>query len=255
MEFERIMTATFSVTGRFGGILSLPARLMGALQAAVLGAVLLCLPAHANAAPAAPTTSAAAGAHVYLMRGFANIFSLGLDQIAVRLDRQGIPVSVHNYISWAAVADEAAALYRSGRIKTIILVGHSSGATYLPDMVARLDQHGVPVKLAIGLDSIFHTSLTGRVGRYINFYIANGAGTRVEQTSNFRGTLENVDVEQVPGVGHVSIDKNEVIQQKVIAAIDTAVVSGPSPDPMAAPALAPAPSVAKPAPKSKRAAN
>jgi hypothetical protein len=64
-----------------------------------------------------------------------------------------------------------------------------------------------------------------------------------------------VDVEQVPGVGHVSIDKNEVIQQKVIAAIDAAVVSGPSPDPMAAPALAPAPSVARPAPKSKRAAN
>src|SRR6516164_9003914 len=54
MEFERIMTAIFSITGRFGGILSLPARLMGALQAAVLGAVLLCLPAHANAAPAAP---------------------------------------------------------------------------------------------------------------------------------------------------------------------------------------------------------
>ena len=249
------MTTTLSITGRFG----LPARLTGALQVAVLAAMLLGLPTYASAAPAAPaaptapTTSAAAGTRVYLMRGLANIFSLGLDQIAARLERQGIPTSTHNYIAWASVADEAAALYRSGHIKTIILVGHSSGATYLPDMVARLDQQGVPVKLAIGLDSIFHTSLSGRVGRYINFYVANGAGTRVEQTRNFRGTLENVDVERVPGVGHLTIDKNEVIQQKVIAAIDAAVASGPSQEPTATPAPAPAPGIVRQ--KSKRAAN
>src|SRR5262249_36500644 len=158
---------------------------------------------------------------------------LGLDQIAARLEQQGIPTSTHNYIVWASVADEAAALYKSGRIKTIILVGHSSGATYLPDMVARLDQQGVPVKLAMGLDSVFRTSLRGRVGRYINFYVANGAGTRVEKTAGFHGTLENVDVERVPGVGHLTIDKNEVMQQKVIAAIDAAVFSAPGPGPAA----------------------
>ena len=43
-------------------------------------------------------------------------------------------------------------------------------------MVAKLDQLGAPVKLAIGLDSVFRTRLSGRVGRYVNFYIANGAG-------------------------------------------------------------------------------
>ena len=94
-------------------------------------------------------------------------------------------------------------------------------------IVMNLAQQGVPVKLAIGLDSVFHTSLSGRVGRYINFYVANGAGTRVEKSRNFQGTLENVDVESVPGVGHLTIDKNELIQQKVIAAIDAAVRGGP----------------------------
>jgi hypothetical protein len=77
--------------------------------------------------------------------------------------------------------------------------------------------------LAIGLDSVFRTSLTGRVGRYINFYIANGAGTPVEKTRQFQGALENVDVQDVPGVGHVSIDKNQIMQQKVISAIDAVV--------------------------------
>jgi hypothetical protein len=65
------------------------------------------------------------------------------------------------------------------------------------------------------------------VGRYINFYIANGAGTPVEKTKQFQGTLQNVNVESVPGVGHMSIEKNEIMQQKVISEID-AVVFGRS---------------------------
>jgi hypothetical protein len=96
----------------------------------------------------------------------------------------------------------------------------------LPDMVARLDQLGAPVKLAIGLDSVFRTSLSGRVGKYINFYIANGNGEPVAPTQQLRGSLENVNVQNVPGVGHVTIDKNEIIQRKVIAAIDSVVFAG-----------------------------
>jgi len=237
------MASNLSKTMRCGGV-------PGALKIAALSILLLGLPLGAGISQAAPAAQPAA-AHVYLMRGVLNIFSLGMDTIASRLEQQGISASVHNHLAWASVADEAASLYRSGRINTIILVGHSSGATCLPDIVARLDQQGVPVKLAIGLDSVFRTNLTGRVGRYINFYVANGAGTRVEKTAGFRGTLENVDVERVPGVGHLTIDKNELMQQKVIAAIDAAVASGPSVEPVAPPV----PSAPRPVAGSKRAAN
>ena len=231
------MTSNSDNAARLGGLGSPARSRRGVLKAAAAAALLLAVglaPDGAEAAQAAP-----ASAHVYLMRGVLNIFSLGLDQMASRLQAQGIPASVHNHMLWASVADDAAAEYRSGRAKVIILVGHSSGATCLPDMVERLSQQGVPVKLAIGLDSVFHTSLSGRVGKYINFYVANGAGTRVEKTRNFQGTLENVDVENVPGVGHLTIDKNELMQQKVIAAIDAAVASGPGIGP--APGAAPAP--------------
>ena len=247
------MTSNSGNAARSGGFGSLPASRRGALKTAALAVLLFSVvlaPRHAEAAPASP-----AGARVYLMRGVLNIFSLGLDQIAARLQAQGIPASVHNYIPWASVADDAAAEYRSGRANIIILVGHSSGATCLPAMVERLSQQGVPVKLAIGLDSVFHTSLSGRVGKYINFYVANGAGTPVVGTRNLQGTLENVDVENVPGVGHLTIDKNEVMQQKVIAAIDAAVASGPgiAPVPRAAP-VARKPGVATPAASPKHAA-
>jgi hypothetical protein len=189
------------------------------LRAAAMALLLLALPI-GGTANAAVTASGASGVHVYLLRGVLNIFSLGLDDIAAKLRAQGIPVTITNYLAWSSLADEAAAEYRSGRVRTIILVGHSSGATILPDMVARLDQLGAPVKLAIGLDSVFRTSLQGRVGRYINFYIANGNGEPVARTSHLHGTLENVNVQNVPGVGHLTIEKNEIMQQKVISEID-----------------------------------
>jgi hypothetical protein len=205
-----------------------------AFKAAAIAVLLLGLAFAPGAANAAPTSSSA---HVYLVRGVLNIFSLGMDQIASRLQQQGISASVHNHLMWASIADDAVAEYRSGRAKTIILVGHSSGATCLPDIVARLDQQGVPVKLAIGMDSVFHTSLAGHVGRYVNFYVANGAGKRVEKTAGFRGSLENVDVEAVPGVSHLTIDKNEIMQQKVISAIDAVVFNNPTRVSAAAPKL------------------
>jgi hypothetical protein len=230
---------------------ALSTRWLIAFKAAMVAIMLVGLPLKADATPA---TTQAAQTHVYLMRGVLNIFSLGMDQIAYRLEQQGIHASVHNHILWSSVANDAAAAYKSGKVKTIILVGHSSGATCLPDIVASLSAQGVPVKLAIGLDSVFHTSLTGKVGRYINFYIANGVGTRVEKTKNFSGTLDNVDVERVPGVSHVSIDKNELIQQKVIAAIDAAVASGPGVEPAAAKPPG-APGALPPVASTKRAAN
>jgi hypothetical protein len=168
------------------------------LRAAAVAILLLGLappPAGAQPAPMTQTT-----AHVFLMRGVLNIFSLGMDEIAAKLQQQGIKASVHNHVLWASVADDAAAEYRSGRINTVILVGHSSGATVLPDMV---------------------------VGRYVNLYVANGAGKPVQKTNGFRGSLENVDVEAVPGVSHLTIDKNQIIQQKVIATIDSVVFSAP----------------------------
>ena len=62
------------------------------------------------------------------------------------------------------------------------------------------------------------------MGRYINFYIANGAGAPVKKTGPSHGKLENVDVQNVHGVGHMSIDKNRVMQQKVISEIDAVVL-------------------------------
>lgn len=221
------------------GVSQLSAIRVWAICLLLLSAVAIS-PTTARAAP----SQAAATTHVYLLRGVLNIFSLGLDTIGARLEAQGIPVTVANFVSWSSLADEAATAYRAGRLKTIVLVGHSSGATALPDMIAKLNRLGVPVKLAIGLDSVFKTKLSTGAERYINIYIGDGPGEPVKRADGFRGKLDNVDVRGT-GVGHISIDKNEAIQRRVIAEIDAAIMRS----------RAPAAPVAEPgAPRSARAA-
>jgi hypothetical protein len=222
---------------KFFGTLGFPARWSRrSLKPLALAVTLLFLPVLSTASHAV-TASSANGAHVYLLRGVLNVFSLGLDSIAAKLEAQGIPVTITNYLGWSALAEEAAADYRSGKVKTIILVGHSSGATVLPDMVARLSELGAPVKLAIGLDSVFRTSLSGRVGRYVNYYIGNGNGEPVAPTKQLHGTLENVNVSNVPGVGHITIEKNEIMQRRVIGDIDAVVFGSRPREVSAAPVL------------------
>ena len=80
------------------------ARWLIALKAALVAIILIGLPLRANAVPA----SQASQTHVYLMRGVLNIFSLGMDQMAYRLQAQGINASVHNHMLWSSVASDAA---------------------------------------------------------------------------------------------------------------------------------------------------
>jgi hypothetical protein len=177
----------------------------------------------ANSSTSQSNTSKAAVAHAYLMRGAFNIFSLGMDELAAKIERIGVSTTVTNYLSWSSLADEAVASYRAGRVKTIILIGHSSGATAVTEMANRLSQQGVPVKLAIGLDPTTRLAATGNVNRYINYYIAGGMGTPVDKGRSFNGTLTNVDLERDPGVGHFNIDKNQALQQRVISDIRSAL--------------------------------
>jgi hypothetical protein len=191
------------------------------LQAAAMTLLLLGLSSGVGVAQVA---SASNSHHVYLLRGAFNVFSLGLDQIAESLRLQGINATVDNYLGWETLADEATADYKSGRVRTIVLVGHSSGAVAVTSMAARLGERGVPVKLAIGLDPTSPMTASGHVDRYVNYYIANGYGFAVERGRQFTGVLQNVDVEKMPDIGHFNIEKNHELQEKVIKDIRAAAL-------------------------------
>lgn len=162
-------------------------------------------------------------AHVYLFRGLMNVFSLGMDEIADQLQKRQIEATVYNHLLWWFVADEIAAEYKSGRVQTIILIGHSAGAAAVTSLAARLGELGVPVKLAIGLDPITHQTASGSVALYLNFYVGNGPGQTVEKGRQFSGTLKNVNVDKDFFIGHFFIDKDKAVQAEVISAVLSAL--------------------------------
>ena len=104
-------------------------------RSAVLSLVLLGL--SIGISNAQTTTTSQPREHVYLLRGAFNVFSLGMDQIAAKLQQRGIHATVDNYLAWPTLAKQAAAEYKGGQTRTIVLVGHSSGATAVTEMAAR----------------------------------------------------------------------------------------------------------------------
>jgi pimeloyl-ACP methyl ester carboxylesterase len=180
-------------------------------------------------------------AHVYLFRGLADVFSIGMDTLADELNKRGVYATSHSHGDWKSIADSAAADYKSGKEGPIILIGHSLGADAVMEMADYLGDKGVPVALVVPFDGTQSFPAPGNVGRVINFtqrdyaYMRPGLG--------FRGSLSNVDLSADHSIDHVTIDESPQLHARVIAEV-LAIVGGRPP---AAPAAPKPASIATPA--------
>ncbi len=160
-------------------------------------------------------------AHVYLLRGLVNIFSLGMDTLAEKIQHRGIYATVHNHLVWKSLADQAAAAYRAGTEGPIILIGHSLGADAVMEMAAYLDGKGIPVALVVPFDAMGSFPTPKNVARLVNLtqrdyaYMQRGPG--------FHGSLTNVDVRLDKNIHHFNIDKSAELHAKVLGYILSAV--------------------------------
>jgi hypothetical protein len=199
-------------------------------------------PAHASAPSAKPLGTGAA--HVYLFRGLMNIFSLGMDDLAQKIEHAGIAASVLNHSEWREVADEIAARYKAGNHGPIILIGHSLGADAVMLMGEYLGTKGVPVALVVPFDGTRSLNASGNVARVMNItqrdyaYMGRGYG--------FHGELANVDVSKDESIGHTSIDKSARLHAMVVNKIVSVVGKGSAPAQAAAPAANKFPPSSKP---------
>ena len=167
----------------------------------------------------APTPSESGAARVYLLHGWMNVFSLGMDDLAQKLEREGIPSSVRNHAEWQQLAEEIAARYRAGDRRPIILIGHSLGADAAILMGEHLGRLGVPVALIVLFDGTQSMAVTENVARVMNItqriYITSGPG--------FRGELTNIDVSRDASIAHTTIDKSARLHAVVIDKIKSVI--------------------------------
>jgi fermentation-respiration switch protein FrsA (DUF1100 family) len=192
-------------------------------------------------------------AHVYLLRGLINVFSLGMDELAAKIEQRGVYATVHNHLAWLALAGEAAANYRAGREGPIIIIGHSLGADAAVEMADELAREHVPVKLVVTFDPVSSMTVDGDIARVVNLYISDGWGASLSRGPKFRGTLINMDVRNRPDVGHIFIDKSASLHQQVLGYVMQAVTrnAAAAPPPPARTTMTPAAQRGQSAPASE----
>ncbi len=188
------------------------------LMAAFALASLLLLPAVAQSAPKSPQhQNVVSRPHVYLMRGLLNIFSLGMDELAAKIQRHGIAASVYNHTQADAIVSQITAAYRAGDHGPIILVGHSLGADAVMMMAQSLNKNGVPVSLVIPFDGTGSYAAPRNVACVVNLTQREYAHMRAG--SGFHGRLSNVDVSNDASIDHFTIDKSPRLQSYALNSV------------------------------------
>jgi len=157
-------------------------------------------------------------AHVYLLRGLLNIFSLGMDTLAEELKGRDVYATVHSYSEWQTLADQATADYKAGKEAPIILIGHSLGADSVMEMAAYLGRKGVPVALAVPFDCTKSFAASDNVAHVLNL-THGGNSAYIRGGPSFHGTLANVDVSSDPSIDHINIDKSPRLHARVMAEV------------------------------------
>lgn len=156
---------------------------------------------------------------VYMIRGFLNVFSDGMNQMTRQLTSKGIRARAISNGAWRDVANDIIRRAKQKKVSfPIVIAGHSLGGVEAPSFANALGAAGVPVELVIGLDPGFSQPPSFRKGakRVVNYKIPSGKN--YYRGPGFSGTITTVDVSKY-GTDHVGIDKDRRVQKLVIAQI------------------------------------
>ena len=154
-------------------------RLMSSWRGVVTGvalAVCACFvwPGHSYGKSRAHTGLKSRGAaHLYVLLGLGNM-SPGLSEFGSKIGRRGIPTTVSNYSAWPTLAQDAIEQYKKGRLRSIMIVGHSLGGNAATAMATELGQAGVPVQLVVMLDPVGELEVSSNVRRSVIFRPSGG---------------------------------------------------------------------------------
>jgi fermentation-respiration switch protein FrsA (DUF1100 family) len=158
----------------------------------------------------------------YLFRGIAGlIYSRGMDKLADRIQRIGVPASVDTYLMWRPVADQAIRDYRRDP-QPIILIGHSMGGDSALAFAETLNAANIPVNLLVTYDpSRIAEDVPPNVERYINIFQSSNmlGGGNVVQGSRFHGHYASYNLKDHSEIIHINIEKADRIQEQLVTKV------------------------------------
>jgi pimeloyl-ACP methyl ester carboxylesterase len=159
----------------------------------------------------------ASGGVVILLRGGLNVFSTGMDELAVKLRAAGVDARSEPHADWPKLAVEARQRYVKTK-RPFVLIGHSWGALAAILVASELNKSGTPVDLMILYDTTETVKIPPNVRHVINFNSKTtiGLGLTVTGLSGFHGRIDNIDV---PEFGHLDMDNAAPLHKRSIAEV------------------------------------
>jgi hypothetical protein len=180
-----------------------------------------------------PISTAPRAGNVYLLRGWIGIFSTGIDNLGIKVNRAGVHGQVFQDDQWRELAATIVEKYKDVKDpEPLVLVGHSYGADDIIQIARELDKEHVPVDLLVTIDPTTPPPVPANVRLCYNLYQPNLLdgmpflrGIALKAGPDFKGKLQNVNIrterkDLLEGdVNHFNIEKKDKIHQETIKQI------------------------------------
>ena len=154
---------------------------------------------------------------VFLLRGFGNVFSRGLDQMGSKLKKRGIKAEVVHHGDWLDVTNKIISNRKKYGRRPVVLIGHSLGANAILRVAERLKKRKITIDYMVTFAATNPRPVPSNVRKLTNYYFkTDGWGEAVKKGAGFRGILKNIDFSNSKTIGHFNIDKQPRLQKQVI---------------------------------------
>lgn len=157
---------------------------------------------------------------VYILGGGFGVFSTGLKQLRLQLQKSGVKATQVSYQAWRSVAQKIEAHRNTYGRKPVVLIGHSLGANNAVLAADALKKKGVQVDLIVSYASTAPMTVPSNVRNVINYYFkSQGWGGVFTAGSGFSGSLKNVDMSLEAGKNHFNVDDDPALRDQVVSAV------------------------------------
>lgn len=124
-------------------------------------------PASSSVPRVAPTCEL----RVFLLRGLADVYSLGLNDVQARLAGMGVDATAMSGPQWPLLVEQLVAEAGAGPPdKQLVLVGHSFGADQAIDVARALERYGIRIRKLVLLEATLPAAVPANVEECVHFY-------------------------------------------------------------------------------------